>query len=142
MNNYQKRACRVVFVISLLAGVAGAAVHGQTVHGTAADEQAIRDLVALHASSSQQDDHRRVWSPAYTRTPIRVVPMASFVSGRAEIEQRYRGIISGGPKRMAHAHPPESIRIRFLQPDVAFVDVDSVSVAGTGPTHGRGRSAG
>ena len=33
---------------------------------------------------------------------------------------------------MAHAHPPESIRIRFLQPDVAFVDVDSVSVAGQG----------
>ena len=34
---------------------------------------------------------------------------------------------------MAHAHPSETVRIRFLQSDVAFVDVESVSVAGQGP---------
>ena len=55
-----------------------------------------------------------------------------ILSGRSEIEQQYRSILSGGPKRIAHAHPQESIRIRFLQPDVAFVDVVSVSVAGEG----------
>ena len=56
-----------------------------------------------------------------------------ILSGRAEIEQSYREVMSGGPKRLAHAHPPETIRIRFLQPDVAFVDVESASVAGPGP---------
>jgi ketosteroid isomerase-like protein len=132
MYDYQKRACLVVFVISLLAGVAGAAVHGQTVQGTPADEQAIRDLVALHASSSQQDDLEGLVAGLHADADSRRAD-GVILSGRAEIEQRYRGIISGGAKRIAHAHPPESIRIRFLQPDVAFVDVVSVSVAGQGP---------
>jgi len=34
---------------------------------------------------------------------------------------------------MAHAHPPETIRIRFLRLDMACVDVESVSVAGQSP---------
>jgi hypothetical protein len=55
------------------------------------------------------------------------------ILNRAQIEQRYRGAVSAGPKQMAHAHPAASIRIRFLQPDVAFVDVDSTSVSGEGP---------
>jgi hypothetical protein len=129
MSNYQMRACRVVFVISLLAGVAGAAVHGQTVHGTPADERAIRDLVPLHASSSQKDDLDGLVAGLHVDADSRRADSV-ILSGRAAIEQRYRGIISSGPKRMAHAHPSESIRIRFLQPDVAFVDVDSVSVDG------------
>lgn len=32
---------------------------------------------------------------------------------------------------MTHDHPEETIRIRFLRPDVAFVDVESVSGGGT-----------
>jgi hypothetical protein len=56
-----------------------------------------------------------------------------ILSGRVEIEKRYRDVMSGGPARIAHAHPTETLRIRFLQSDVAFVDVDSTSVAGQGP---------
>ena len=132
MNSYQRRARGVVFVISLWAGVAGTAVHGQTVHGTPADEQAIRELVALHASASQKDDLEGLVTGLHADADSRRGD-GRILSGRAEIEQRYRDVISGGPHRMAHAHPSETVRIRFLQPDVAFVDVESVSVAGQGP---------
>jgi len=131
MNNQKNRAGSVVLAIALVAGLAGTAVHAQTVGGTPADEQAIKDLVALHASSSQQDDVEGLVVGLHADADSRRAD-GVILSGRAEIEQRYRGIISGGPKRMAHAHPPESIRIRFLQPDVAFVDVDSMSVTGQG----------
>jgi len=56
MNNDRMRARSVVLVVALVAGLASTAVHGQTVQGTPADEQTIRDLVALHASASQQHD--------------------------------------------------------------------------------------
>ena len=90
MNNYQKQACRVVFVISLLAGVAGAAVHGQAIHGTPADEQAIRDLVALHASSSQQDDLEGLVAGLHTDADSRRAD-GVILSGRAEIETAVPG---------------------------------------------------
>jgi len=127
----QERAVRLIAVALFMAGVAGAVVHGQTVRGTPADERAIRDLVALHATSSQQGDLEGLVAGLHADADSRRADGA-VVSGRTEIEQRYRGILSGGPTRMAHAHPPESVRIRFLQPDVAFVDVDSVSVSGEG----------
>lgn len=40
-------------------------------------------------------------------------------------------LFSGGPTSKAHAHPPETIRIRFLRPDLAFVDVESVLGGGS-----------
>lgn len=131
MNNDRMRAGSVVLVVTLVAGLASAAVYGQTVQGTPADDQAIRDLVALHASASQQDDIEGLVVGLHADADSRRAD-GRILSGRAEIEKRYRDIISGGPKRIAHAHPPETIRIRFLQADVAFVDVESVSVAGEG----------
>ena len=131
MNNDRMRAGNVVLVVPLVAGLASAAVYGQTVQGTPADDQAIRDLVALHASASQQDDIEGLVVGLHADADSRRAD-GRILSGRSEIEKRYRDIISGGPKRIAHAHPPETIRIRFLQPDVAFVDVESVSVAGEG----------
>jgi len=115
-----------------MGGFASTVVVGQTVHGTPADEQAIRELVALHASASQKDDLEGLVVGLHADADSRRAD-GRILSGRAEIEQRYRDVISGGPNRMAHAHPSETVRIRFLQPDVAFVDVESVSVAGEGP---------
>ena len=43
----------------------------------------------------------------------------------------YDTLPSHGPTVMAHAHPENTIRIRFLRQDVAFVDVESVSGGGT-----------
>jgi uncharacterized protein (TIGR02246 family) len=132
MSPDRMRAGSVLMVIAVVAGCLSAAVHGQTVQGTSADEQAIRDLVALHASASQQDDLEGLVAGLHADADSRRGD-GRILSGRAEIEKRYRDVLSGGPKRMAHAHPPETIRIRFLQSDVAFVDVESVSVAGQGP---------
>jgi len=126
------RAGSVVLVVTLVAGLASAAVYGQTVQGAPADDQAIRNLVALHASASQQDDLEGLVAGLHADADSRRAD-GRILSGRAEIEKRYRDVLSGGPKRIAHAHPPETIRIRFLQADVAFVDVESVSVAGEGP---------
>ena len=57
----------------------------------------------------------------------------TLLVGSEKNTQFFQRIVSGGPHRLAHVHPAESIRIRFLQPDVAFVDVDSVSMSGSGP---------
>ena len=132
MNNDRMRASTVVLILALVAGFGGTAVRGQTVQGIPADEQAIRDLVALHASASQQDDVDGLVVGLHADADSRRAD-GRILSGRSEIEKRYRDVISGGPRRMAHVHPPETIRIRFLQPDVAFVDVESVSAAGEGP---------
>jgi ketosteroid isomerase-like protein len=132
MKNDLMRVSNIVLVAALVAGSASAAVQGQTVQGTRADEQAIRDLVALHASASQQDDLEGLVAGLHDDADSRRAD-GRILSGRAEIEKRYRDVMSGGPTRMAHTHPPGTLRIRFLQSDVAFVDVDSASVAGQGP---------
>ena len=132
MNIARMRAGGIVLGLTLMGGFAGTVVHGQTVQGTLADEQAIRELVALHASASQKDDLEGLVVGLHADADSRRAD-GRILSGRAEIEQRYRDVISGGPNRMAHAHPSQTVRIRFLQPDVAFVDVESVSVAGQGP---------
>src|SRR5207248_10779335 len=122
----------VVAVVALRTALASCASQGQTVHGTAVDENAIKDLVALHATASQKDDLEGLVAGLHADADSRRGD-GRILSGRAEIEKRYRDVMAGGAKRMAHAHPPDTIRIRFLQPDVAFVDVESVSVAGESP---------
>jgi len=53
--------------------------------------------------------------------------------GRAEVATFFSSVVSGGPRKLAHVHPPESVKIRFLTPEVAFVDVESTSMSGAGP---------
>jgi len=125
------RAAGVVLVATLAVGVTSAAVHGQTVAGTPADEQAIRDNVALHASQSRQGDLDGMVSGLHPDADSRG-PDGRLLTGPAEIGQRYREVTAGNPLRLAHLHPADSIRIRFLTPDVAFVDVDSVPASGAG----------
>lgn len=52
--------------------------------------------------------------------------------GRAEVEQRYAQALSNDLHAVSHSHPTDTVRVRFLRPDVAFVDVESVS-GDTGP---------
>jgi len=117
--------------VCLLAGLASTAVQPQTIQGASADERAIRGLIALHASASQRDDFANLVGGYHVDADVRRSD-GSIVSGKVAIEKIYRDILSGGPKRMAHIHPPETIRIRFLQPDVAFVDVASEPVSQPG----------
>ena len=123
---------RWTIAILLVVWSAGYVGHAQTLRGSASDAQAIRDLVALHASASQQDDVAGLVAGLHDDADSRRSD-GRLLQGRAEIEQRYRDVLSGGPKRMAHRHPPASIRIRFLTTDVAFVDVDSVPPSEDGP---------
>ena len=108
------------------------AAEAQTVPGTPADEQAIRRLVATHASSAQADDVAGMVGTMHPDADTRL-NNGRFLVGSEENAQFFQRIVSGGPHRLAHIHPAESIRIRFLQPDVAFVDVDSLSMSGSGP---------
>lgn len=106
------------------------AAQAQTIKSDPADEKAIRDLIALHAAASQNGDFDRLVAGYHADTDVRRSD-GIFLSGQKEIEQHYRDVLSGGPTSMAHTHPPQTIRIRFLRPDVAFVDVESVFGGGS-----------
>jgi ketosteroid isomerase-like protein len=108
------------------------AAQAQTVPGTPADERAIRQLVAAHANSAQRDDVDGMIATMHRDADTRLDD-GTFLVGSKENAQFLQHIVAGGPHRLAHVHPAESTRIRFLQPDVAFVDVDSVSMSGSGP---------
>jgi hypothetical protein len=70
----------------LIAGLASAAVHAQTMRATTADEHAIRDLIALHASASQHDDFANLVGGYHVDADPRRSD-GSIVSGRAAIER-------------------------------------------------------
>src|SRR5580765_6664115 len=99
MNSDRMRAGSVVLVlvVALVSSFASTAVHGQTVQGTSADAQAIRDLVALHASASQQDDLEGLVAGLHADADSRLAD-GRILSGRAEIESSYRDVLSGGTK--------------------------------------------
>lgn len=105
--------------------LSASAVHAQNFQAAAADSQAIRDLIALHADASQQGDFDRLIKGYHTDADVRYSD-GTVLRGLAEIKPRYREILSGGPTSMAHGHPPATIHIRFLRSDVAFADFESV----------------
>ncbi len=93
------------------------------------DEQIIRDLIARHADASQTGDFDRLVSGYRADSDVRYAD-GVLLDGQQAIEQHYRRILEYGPTAMAHSHPQESIRIRFLRDDVAFADVVSLSGGG------------
>jgi len=124
---------RAVFVSLCLTFVVGTLpVDAQTVRGTPADAQVIRQLVAAHASSAQKDDVAGMVATQHEDVDERLDDGRHLV-GRAAVAKFYSSIVAGGPRRLAHIHPTESVKIRFLTPEVAFVDVASTSMTGTGP---------
>ena len=132
MNINPLCAAVVVLLATVAIGVIPAVAEGQTVAGSPADEKAIRDNIALHASQSQQGDVGGMVSGLHPDADSRGAD-GRLRTGPAEIEQRYREATADNPLRLAHRHPTDSIRIRFLTSDVAFVDVDSVPTSGAGP---------
>ncbi len=118
--------------VLLALGLGTLPAHAQTAHGIPADEQSIRQLIEQHASSARKDDVAGMVSTMHADAVTRLDDGRLLV-GRAANAKFLQDIVAGGPHRLAHRHPPESIRIRFLTADVAFVDVNSVSVSGSGP---------
>jgi len=94
------------------------------------DEEAIRRLIAAHAAASHQADLRGLVDVYHPDADVRFSD-GTVLRGRAEIENSYRESLSSNPREVTHDHPPETVHIRFLRPDVAFVDVESVSGGGT-----------
>lgn len=94
------------------------------------DEQRIRELVARHSAASQAGDFAGLVSGYRADSDVRYSD-GVLLDGQPAIEQHYRNVLSRGPRAMAHTHPEDSIRIRFLREDVAFVDVDSLTDGGT-----------
>lgn len=95
-----------------------------------ADEQEIRELIAEHAAASQIGDFDALVSGYRADSDVRYADWV-LLDGKQAIEQSYREILRHGPTAMAHAHPEESIRIRFIRDDVAFADIVSMSGGGT-----------
>jgi len=120
---------RQALVLALLAFTIPA--DAQTDTGTPADEKSIKDLIAQHASSAQKDDVDGMVATQHEDVDERLYDGRLLV-GKAEVAKFYRSIVAGGPHRLAHVHPTKSIRIRFLRPDIAFVDVESASMSGKG----------
>ena len=54
--------------------------------------------------------------------------------GRDAIEADYRASLASTRSGRHHTHPTDSIRIEFITPDVALVDVAAVTVGGVDAT--------
>jgi uncharacterized protein (TIGR02246 family) len=115
--------------VGLLIGVSVAGILAQPKHSAADDEQEIRRLIASHATASQRGDVGGLVGVYHPDADVRYSD-GMVLRGREEIEKSYRDALSTEPKGLAHSHPQETIHIRFLRPDVAFVDVESVSAGG------------
>src|SRR5438445_13057765 len=92
--------------------------------GTAADRKAIRDIIQAHAAAW---NHRDAKAAAAVMAPdaVWITSSGTTLRGRAEIERAHRKWLvedstAGGS---THAHPVESIEIRFLRSDVAVADL-------------------
>ncbi len=97
----------------------------------AGDEAEIRRLIAAHAAASQHRDLRGLVDVYHADADVRYSD-GTVLHGRVEIEKSYREALASDPGEVSHVHPAESIHIRFLRPDVAFVDVESVAVGNAG----------
>src|SRR5690349_15270919 len=87
-----------------------------------ADEARLRALIAAHQLASERGDLRGlvdIYAP-----DAEVFSASGKVSrGRAAIEADYRNTLASAASQSGrhHTHPPDSIQIRFLTPDVALI---------------------
>jgi ketosteroid isomerase-like protein len=83
----------------------------------------------MHAAASQTGDFDNLVAGYRADSDVRYAD-GVLLDGQQAIEQHYRKVLEYGPTAMAHSHPKESVRIRFLRDDVAFADVVSLSGGG------------
>ena len=120
---------RMFAIIGFLC-VAVFVVNAQSSDIESSDEQQIRKLIAEHAAASQIGDFDALVSGYRADSDVRYAD-GVLLDGKQAIEQSYREILRHGPTTMAHTHPEESTRIRFIRDDVAFADIISLSGGGT-----------
>lgn len=99
------------------------------------DEIRIRELIAAHQRASERSDLRGLVD-LYSEDAELVSSTGARRRGRKAIEEYYRSVVESAITKSGrhHTHPIESIQIRFVTPDVALVDVASVTVGGIDST--------
>lgn len=95
------------------------------------DEAALRKAIAAHAHASATNDLRGLVD-VYSPDAEMISASGAVTRGRNAIEAYYSQQISSASARTGrhHTHPVEAIRIRFVTPDVALIDLPSRSVGG------------
>ncbi|HZE08286.1 MAG TPA: DUF4440 domain-containing protein [Gemmatimonadaceae bacterium] len=101
---------------------------------TSADEAQIRERIAAHQRASERGDLRGLVD-VYAIDAQTVDPDGGVLRGRDAIEADYRSSLASAAARSGrhHTHPPESVRIQFVTPNVAVVEAATVSVGGRDP---------
>lgn len=95
------------------------------------EEAALREQIAAHERASAKGDLRGLVD-VYSEDAEMIGTNGAVTRGRAAIEAYYsRQLASASAKSgRHHTHPSGSIRIRFITPDVALIDLPSRSVGG------------
>ncbi|MBY0496069.1 MAG: SgcJ/EcaC family oxidoreductase [Cyanobacteria bacterium] len=112
----------------LLTLLAAVATHAQP----SSDEATLRQLIADHQRASEKGDLRGLVD-IYASDAQTVSLSGKVVRGREAIEADYRALLATASTRSGrhHTHPTDSIKIEFVTPDVALIEVASVNVGGT-----------
>jgi len=115
-------------IVSLLVSVS--TLSGQQ---SSADEAQLRQRIAAHQIASENSDLRGLVD-IYAADAQTVSLSGKVLRGRDAIEADYRASLLTASSRSGrhHTHPPESVRIEFITPEVALIEVASVNVGGTG----------
>lgn len=101
----------------------------------AGDSAAIIGLIQAHAAAWNRRDASAA-AAVLTPDAIWVTSSGEELRGRSRIEQAHRQWLASD-STTTHVHPPESIAIRFLRPDVAIADLDGQFF---GPPDSEGRA--
>ena len=112
--------------IAMLCAV-GPSVQGQN----ESDEAVLRSRIAAHEKASAQNDLRGLVD-VYSLDAEMISASGTIVRGRTAIEAYYQQQLASSSARSGrhHTHPAEAIRIRFVTPEVALIDLPSRSVGG------------
>ena len=111
-------------------------VWGRPIQGqTDSAEASLRSRIAAHERASAQNDLRGLVD-VYSLDAEMISGAGTIVRGRDAIEAYYRQVIASASARSGrhHTHPADAIRIRFVTPDVALIDLPSRSVGGQDDT--------
>jgi uncharacterized protein (TIGR02246 family) len=104
---------------------------GPAIGQEASEERAIRALIESHAVAWNARDIQAA-AGVYSENATIVTSSGKVYAGRSRVEEWHAAALSG-PDVVTHTHPPETITIYFVRPDVAVADVESHSPGALGP---------
>lgn len=98
-----------------------------------ADESSLRERIAAHERASVEGNLRGLVD-VYSLDAEMIGTSGRVTSGRDAIEAYYRQQLASASATTGrhHTHPPDRIRIRFVTPNVALIDLPSRSIGGRG----------